>query len=172
MIAVIAGDLGKEGVERLVQSTAPEHTVRAERKLYCPYFWLQLRYGAHTFLGKSAVRLSCFVDSRTRIGATTDPFELEALPGGVFGRGYIKSYAELLDIDPKPLLESYGIEERKRQELSQLTQLADARTRRGSAGLDPARFLVAILCAALVGLVAALRRGAGKGLRSGARRGP
>lgn len=79
MIAAIASDLGKEGVERLVRSTAPEQTVRAERKLYYPYFWLQLRYAAHTFLGKSAVRLSCFVDSRTRIGATTDPFELERL---------------------------------------------------------------------------------------------
>ena len=79
MIAVIVGDLGKEGVERLVQSTVPEQTVRAERRLYYPYFWLQLRYGAHTFLGKSAVRLSCFVDSRTRIGATTDPFELERI---------------------------------------------------------------------------------------------
>ena len=80
--------------------------------------------------------------------------ELEALPGGVFDKGYIKSYAELLDIDPKPLLESYGIEERKRQELTQLTD-ARSPTRRGRAGLNPARFLVAILCAALVGLVAA-----------------
>lgn len=59
--------------------------------------------------------------------------DLEALPGGVFDKGYIKSYAQLLDIDPKPLLESYGIEERKRgrgtpeherQELARLTQLA------------------------------------------------
>ena len=77
MIAAISGDLGREGVERLVQSTAPGRTVHAERKLYYPYFWLQLRYAAHTFLGRSAVRLSCFVDSRTRVGATTDPFELE-----------------------------------------------------------------------------------------------
>ncbi len=77
MIAVIAGDLGREGVERLVRSTAPEGTVRAARKLYYPYFWLQLRSAANTFLGRSAVRLSCFVDSRTRLGATTDPFELE-----------------------------------------------------------------------------------------------
>ena len=77
MIATIAGDLGKEGVERLVRSTAPEGTVRAARKLYYPYFWLQLRAVATTYLGRSAVRLSCFVDSRTRLGATTDPFELE-----------------------------------------------------------------------------------------------
>ena len=77
MIAAIAGDLGREGVERLVRSTASEQTIRAERKLYYPYFWLQLRYAANTYLGRSAVRLSCFVDSRTRLGATTDPFELE-----------------------------------------------------------------------------------------------
>lgn len=79
MIAAIASDLGQEGVERLVRSAAPAQTVRVERKLYYPYFWLQLRYAAHTFLGSSAVRLSCFVDSRTRIGATTDPFELELI---------------------------------------------------------------------------------------------
>ena len=92
--------------------------------------------------------------------------DLEELPGGVFDKGYIKSYAELLDIDPRPLLESYGIEERKRglgtpeherQELTRLTQLADNRSsvRRGRAALDPARFLVALLGVALVGLVAA-----------------
>ena len=82
--------------------------------------------------------------------------DLEALPGGVFDKGYIKSYAEILELDPKPLLESYGIEERKRQELAHLTQ-ADARprTRRGRAALEPRRFFVALLGAALVGLVAA-----------------
>jgi len=88
--------------------------------------------------------------------------DLEALPGGVFDKGYIKSYAQFLDIDPKPLLESYGIEERKRgrgtpeQQRQELAQLADARsrTRHGRAALDPARFLVALLGVAFVGLVA------------------
>ena len=92
--------------------------------------------------------------------------DLEALPGGVFDKGYIKSYAQFLDIDPRPLLESYGIEELKRgrgtpeherQKLAELRQLADARSRarRGRAALDPARFLVALLGVALMSLVAA-----------------
>lgn len=74
--------------------------------------------------------------------------DLEALPGRVFDKGYINSYAEILGLDPKPLLESYGIEERKRQEL---TELADA----PSAASAPRRFSLALLGAALVGLVAA-----------------
>jgi len=77
MIASISGDLGREGVECLVRSTEPERAARAERRLYYPYFWLQLRYAANTCLGRSALGLSCFVDLRTRVGATTDPFELE-----------------------------------------------------------------------------------------------
>lgn len=79
MIAAITSELDQEGVERLLRPTAPEQTVRVERNLYYPYFWLQLRYAVHTVLGKSAVRLSCLVDSRTRTGATTDPFDLERI---------------------------------------------------------------------------------------------
>ena len=79
--------------------------------------------------------------------------DLDALPGGVFDKGYIKAYAQCLDIDPKPLLESYGIEERKRgrstpeherQKLAELSLLADARsrTRRRRAAWNRAPFLV------------------------------
>lgn len=39
--------------------------------------------------------------------------DLEALPGGIFDKGYIKAYAQFLDIDPDPLLESYAVEEEK-----------------------------------------------------------
>ncbi len=77
MIAAITADLGREGVECLIRSMEPDWAIRAERRLYYPYFWLQLRYAANTSLGRSVLGLSCFVDLRTRVGATTDPFELE-----------------------------------------------------------------------------------------------
>jgi len=37
--------------------------------------------------------------------------DLEALPGGPFGRSYLRSYAEFLGIDPEPILDSYRTEE-------------------------------------------------------------
>ena len=91
--------------------------------------------------------------------------DLEALPGGVFDKGYIKSYAQFLDIDPKPLLKSYGIEELKRgrgtpeherQKLAELGQIADARsrTRRRRAAWDRSPFLV-LMGVAFVSLVGA-----------------
>jgi transcriptional regulator with XRE-family HTH domain len=36
--------------------------------------------------------------------------ELEALPGKVFDRGYIKAYAQYLEIDPEPVLAAYADE--------------------------------------------------------------
>ncbi len=39
--------------------------------------------------------------------------DLSVLPGGVFGRGYIRTIADLLDTDPGPILEAYGTEERR-----------------------------------------------------------
>jgi cytoskeletal protein RodZ len=39
--------------------------------------------------------------------------DLRALPGGPFNQGYIRSYAEVLGIDPGPLLESYSEEARR-----------------------------------------------------------
>ena len=50
-----------------------------ERKLYYPYFWFLLRYSTKAILGTPSLRVSCLIDSRTRLGATTDPFELDSL---------------------------------------------------------------------------------------------
>jgi cytoskeleton protein RodZ len=84
--------------------------------------------------------------------------DLDALPGGVFDKGYIKSYAQFLDIDPKPLLESYGIEERKhgrgtpdaeREKLEELARLV--RTRPGARPrAGTARVLMGIAIVSLV----------------------
>ena len=38
--------------------------------------------------------------------------DLEALPGGAFNRGYIRSYAKFVGFDPLPILEAYAAAER------------------------------------------------------------
>ena len=40
--------------------------------------------------------------------------DLDALPPGPFGKGYVRSYAKLLGIDPEPILEDYRVRERQR----------------------------------------------------------
>lgn len=70
--------------------------------------------------------------------------DLDSLPGGVFDKGYIRSYAQVLGIDPQPILEAYRVEERsrgrgtpedERQRLEQLSRLLDQRTGRNKVGL-------------------------------------
>jgi cytoskeletal protein RodZ len=39
--------------------------------------------------------------------------QLEALPGGIFNRGYIRSYAQVVGIDPQPVLAAYQAAERR-----------------------------------------------------------
>jgi len=67
--------------------------------------------------------------------------DLDALPAGPFGKGYVRSYAKLLGIDPEPILEDYRVRERQRglgtaederrllKELSQLVREAEATKR-------------------------------------------
>lgn len=87
--------------------------------------------------------------------------DLETLPGRVFAKGYIKSYAEFLDLDAQPLLEAYDVEERKRgrgtedderRKLEELARLVNARPATGSP--VTARVLAATVSLALVALVA------------------
>jgi transcriptional regulator with XRE-family HTH domain len=40
--------------------------------------------------------------------------DLDALPAGPFGKGYVRSYAKLLGIDPEPILEGYRVRESQR----------------------------------------------------------
>ncbi len=68
--------------------------------------------------------------------------DLDALPAGPFGKGYVRSYAKLLGIDPEPILEDYRVRERQRglgtaederrllEELSHLVRKAEATKRR------------------------------------------
>lgn len=87
--------------------------------------------------------------------------DLEALPGGVFDKGYIKAYAQFLDIDAKPLLESYRIEERKagrgtpeaeREKLEELARLVRSGPRPPSRGPGvPLVALAGLVLASLIG---------------------
>ncbi len=58
------------------------------------------------------------VAERTRIAArhleALERSDLDALPAGPFGRSYIRAYAEMLGIDPGPILEAYRAQERQR----------------------------------------------------------
>ena len=78
-VVAIAGCLTAAQAEGVVASTSGEWTSRARRKIYYPYFWFHLRYATRTLLGKSCVRLSCLVDTRTGLPSTTDSFELEGV---------------------------------------------------------------------------------------------
>ena len=89
--------------------------------------------------------------------------DLDALPAGPFGRSYIRSYAEVLGIDPAPVLEAYHVQEIRRgigtperdqrmlQELSHLVGRSEAQRRL----LAPLRARTAVVAAAAV-LVAIL----------------
>lgn len=73
--------------------------------------------------------------------------DLDGLPGGAFDKGYIKTYAEFLEIDAEPLLAAYssearrrgiGTPERDREMLEEMKKLLDRRggkRRRGAWGL-------------------------------------
>lgn len=76
-VVAIAGCLTSAQAEGVVASASGEWMSRAQRKLYYPYLWCQLRYTARTFLGDSGVRMSCLVDTRTGLASTVDPFQLE-----------------------------------------------------------------------------------------------
>ena len=80
MIAAIRALVSREEAEQIVSSAAAGWTAHFERQLYYPYYWFHFRHSTRTLLGTSAVRVSCLVDARRRVGATTDAFEREYLP--------------------------------------------------------------------------------------------
>jgi helix-turn-helix protein/DUF2914 family protein len=129
------------------------------------------------------------VAERTRIAShhldALERSDLDALPAGPFGRSYIRSYAEVLGIDPVPILRAHHVQEIRRgvgtperdhrmlQELSHLvgrgqqTGGALARLRARPAVVAAAAVLVTIL--GTIGWVLA-RSGAGSGPAQGAPR--
>ncbi|MGD8895698.1 MAG: DUF2914 domain-containing protein [Acidobacteriota bacterium] len=70
--------------------------------------------------------------------AALERSDLEGLPRGPFGKGYIRAYAEFLGIDPRPILEAYHSQERQsglgpsatqRRTLDELSQLMRQRSK-------------------------------------------
>jgi len=70
--------------------------------------------------------------------------DLGALPSGPFGKGYLRTYAKLLGLDPEPILEAYRAMEQQRgvgsaeAELRMLDELSHLVGRRGAGEKRPA----------------------------------
>ena len=111
------------------------------------------------------------VAERTRIAShhleAIERSDVEALPSGPFGRSYIRSYAEVLGIDPAPILDVYHDQEVRRgvgtperdqrmlQELSHLVgrgdEAAGPRARLRTPPLGPAAAVVSLAILGTVG---------------------
>jgi transcriptional regulator with XRE-family HTH domain len=69
--------------------------------------------------------------------------DLEALPPGPFGKGYVRAYAEFLGVDPRPVLEAYRSREQQRgrgtaeEQQRMMEELAHLVDRRAQAGARP-----------------------------------
>ena len=75
----IRGTLTADGAVEAIRPYAGPWQLRAERKLYYPYFWFHLCSSVRTLFGRSSLDVSCLVDSRTGLGSTADPFALEPI---------------------------------------------------------------------------------------------
>jgi transcriptional regulator with XRE-family HTH domain len=91
--------------------------------------------------------------------------DLEALPAGPFGKGYVRAYAEFLGVDPQPLLEAYRSRERQRgrsaaeerqRAIEELAQLVERRERaRPRSGFPVAKAGIVALAVLGLGLLGA-----------------
>jgi hypothetical protein len=84
LLARIRGGIGREKAESRIASVSRGWTPRAEASLFYPYFWFLFRCSASTLFGETGLKVSCLIDARTKVGATTDAFELEhvGVPAG------------------------------------------------------------------------------------------
>jgi hypothetical protein len=73
-LCCIRAAVGPEEAARIAARAAPG--LRHARQLYYPYHWFLFRSVTRTLLGSSSTRLSCLVDARTGLFATSDPFEV------------------------------------------------------------------------------------------------
>jgi cytoskeletal protein RodZ len=90
------------------------------------------------------------IAERTRIARhhleALERSDLGALPAGPFGRSYVRAYADVLGVDPDPILEAYRVWERQRGagtpegEQRMLEELSHLVGRDARAAGSPARF--------------------------------
>jgi len=76
-LACVRGGICKDQAEGLIASVSAGWTPCAEANLFYPYFWFLFRCSTRTLFGESGLRVSCLIDARTHVGATTGAFELE-----------------------------------------------------------------------------------------------
>ena len=89
--------------------------------------------------------------------------DLEALPAGPFGKGYVRAYAEFLGVDPAPVLEAYRSRQQQRgrdvdveqqRTIEQLAHLVERRERgraRPGLAVRPATVALAVLGLGVLG---------------------
>jgi hypothetical protein len=75
-LACIRGELGREEAASIARRAWPEVARSRLRRLYYPYHWFLFRSVARSFLGAGSTRISCLVDARNGLFATSDPFEV------------------------------------------------------------------------------------------------
>lgn len=73
----IRGEVDAAEAARLSIGSRPGIERGVARPLFYPYYWFLFRETIDTFFGASSVRVSCLVDGRTGLGATSDPFDVE-----------------------------------------------------------------------------------------------
>jgi hypothetical protein len=76
-LARIRGGIGREQAESRIASLSRGWTPRAEANVFYPYFWFLFRVSTRTLFGESGLKVSCLIDARTQVGATTDALDLE-----------------------------------------------------------------------------------------------
>jgi cytoskeleton protein RodZ len=101
------------------------------------------------------------VESRTKIRAkylrALENEEFGMLPGPTFVKTFMRTYAEMLGLDPHPLVEEYRATYEQRDEVDHLQTLgpqAARDRRRGGPRLGPGSVLVLVLAAVVAALVA------------------
>jgi len=105
-------------------------------------------------LGLSIEQVEAATRIRSRLIRALENGEYDVLPDPGYVRGYISSYARLLQLDPLPLLNIYKAESGARRPDLDLPQVAEAVARTGEQHAVPARS--AVILVALVAVVSLL----------------
>jgi hypothetical protein len=78
----IRGEIDAVEAERLANASSPTFVSGKTRPIFYPYYWLSFRETVETFVGASSIRISCLVDGRRGLTATSDAFEIELRGAG------------------------------------------------------------------------------------------
>jgi hypothetical protein len=79
-LCCIRGAIEESDATRIARQVTGWSAPPTPRRLHYPYYWFLFRSTASTMLGRSTSRVSCLVDGRTGLFATTDPFDTVMCP--------------------------------------------------------------------------------------------